>query len=656
MLRRRVFGSRQIMYKGNTRNKENVLYRGLTRLMSGPITKKRRQFYRREKRQDLDKYKFTSASGQPFKHYSKDMFLNMSAKFISEQQRAERYSDFEMMIYDPILSSALDIYADEITTSSMFQKLLKINCRNQEIKAILTELFYNILNVEANLFYWVKTMCKYGDFFLYLDIDEHKGVTNAIGLPGREVERMEGLDESNPNYVQFQWNSAGLTFENWQVAHFRVLSDDKYVPYGTSILDSARRIWRQYGLVKDAMMAYRIVRSAERRVFYLDVGNVPPEQVKQFVLDFQKNLKKNQVIDQDTGRVDLRYNALSVEEDYIIPVRGTSQTKIDTLPGGQYTGDVDDVKFLQTEMLAALKIPGSYIISNSENGSDDSSTLAQKDVRFSRTIQRLQRYAISELEKIGLVHLYTLGFRGDDLLDYSLELSNPSKIAELQELEHWRTKFDVASAATAGFFSKRWVAVNVFQLSEEEFIRNQREIFNDKKFELQLEQIIQMAETNMNQFGPTASKIGGEEDLEQEMTIEPPGEFDLEDEDDTLLAQPTEPAKRDDGSNKISIKKDVYGKEEHLTKNSKGKWYKPEDHDSRRSSGPRKRQTDSLWSRESSKNTKRTQPGRSLISLGLGITEEKEYLLEEEREIFTINENLTQINEDLENNKNDETQ
>lgn len=1453
------------MYKGNTRNRENILYRGLTRLLSGPITKRRRQFYRREPRHQLQKYKFTSASGAEFKKYSRDVFLNMSAKLISEQQRAERYSDFDMMMYDPILAAGLDIYADEITSSTIFQKVLKINCKNQEIKSILRELYYNVLNVEANLFYWVKTMCKYGDFFLYLDIDEEKGLTNVTGLPGREIERMEGLDPKNPNYVQFQWNSAGLTFENWQIAHFRILGDDKYVPYGSclvgdtrvktfdgykeiknlregdfvvnfdlkkqknvvskvlkqvnsgkkecikistkhnfldtshehpfliwnkekekflykkaidlqigdllvidnkinkgvhsfihgydipinktkpsenkngwwnsnhlvpnyidkefarlfgfligdgwipkhnnkvsfalgehedlnefyieilrkytgkepiykdstngskydymqvefnskmfktilqrmefkgkaktkripewvfkstpeiresfiqglfdadgsvfvdkwncsrfqlelsneqlikdcktllqslgyktgkigtrhktgakigerqinssrswyfyyysskktqlkkydigenrkedtfiidpiisiedighhevydiqvenenhnffangivvhnSIFDPARRIWRQYQLLKDAMMAYRIVRcipesniwtpdglknikdvkvgdvvysydynnnkpietnvtdwinngrqqiweiktqhrllktnfnhpvlvyngktkkneyvqtcdiipgthklllpstintegqkteiklkeenyewfgklsesgkdifreqkydksirslckeiadeifpeqerrisqflykrdsikglpykkanqiceffnietkyldkypkgmynlervslpkyvdkefarffgfmigdgfmtknlhkigfstgiypevnkyyydilkkycsdakfvhdkrnknknlgrvevhsryfaslmrdmgftssvytkeipnwvfqssneikeafidglidadghkrkqknvesmeielcnektikglkelchqlnwnvsskistrkkaggrkigeqvlketvsyslyltkeksglyeniisvtatdtyedvydirvdnefhnfiaegcivhnSPERRVFYLDVGNIPPEEVKQFVLDFQKELKKNQVIDTDTGRVDLRYNALSVEEDYIIPIRGNSQTRIDSLQGGQYTGDVDDVKFLQDEMLAAIKIPAAYLLSGQNGGGmEDKTTLAQKDVRFSRTIQRLQRYVVAELEKMGTIHLYTLGFRGDDLIDFDLELANPSKIAELQELEHWRTKFDVASAATEGFFSKRWVATNVFGLSEEEFIRNQREIFNDKKFELELEKIVQMTGEEIDgSFGPASDGLSGDFG-EEEMMIEPPGE-EMGDEggDETLLAQPAEPAKRDDGSRKVSVKKDAYGKESHLTQGSKGKWYEPKSHDSRKSSGPRKRQTDSLWSKESSKNTKRNRPGRELLGLGSGITENQEYLLAEQ-EIYQMQKNILNLVEDLEAYNNDETQ
>ena len=187
-----------------------------------------------------------------------------------------------------------------------------------------------------------------------------------IGLPTREVERLEGEDKTNPNYVQFQWNSAGLTFENWQVAHFRVLGQDKYNPYGTSVLEPARRIWRQLTLLEDAMMAYRIVRSPERRAFYIDVGNIPPQDVEQYMQKVMTTMKRNQVVDAQTGRVDLRYNPLSVEEDYFIPVRGNSATKIESVAGGKYTGDIEDVKYLRDKLFSALKIPAAYISSDSE--------------------------------------------------------------------------------------------------------------------------------------------------------------------------------------------------------------------------------------------------------------------------------------------------
>ena len=467
-------------------NPDNGLFKRLTKLFSGPIVNRRQQNYKSERRRRLDKYKFQSAQGQQFKKSSYNPFDFVQSQSMANQNRAERYVDFEQMEYTPEIASALDIYADEMTTSNSLEKVLTIDCPNEEIKNVLNGLYYDILNIEFNLFGWSRTMCKFGDFFLYLDIDDKDGIKNAIGIPPYEVERIEGEDEKNPNYVQFQWNSGGMTFENWQMGHFRILGNDKYAPYGTSVLEPARRIWRQLTLLEDAMMAYRIVRSAERRVFYVDVGNVAPNDVEQFMQKAMTALKRNQVVDEKTGRVDLRYNPLSIEEDYFIPVRGQQSTKIESLAGGQYTGDIDDVKYLRDKLFSAIKVPQSYL-ARGEGGEEDKTTLAQKDIRFARTIQRLQRSIISELEKIGIIHLFVLGYRNEDLIKFKLRLNNPSKIAELQELETWKTKFEVASAATEGYFSKRWVAKKIFGLSDEEFLRNQREMFFDFKFKAAVE-------------------------------------------------------------------------------------------------------------------------------------------------------------------------
>lgn len=470
----------------NPRNPQSTLYKRLTRLLSTPLVNRRTQLQRRYRRADMDKYNFKSAMGLDFKKTSYNPYDNLTANIMANQNRYERYIDFDQMEYTPEIASALDIYADEMTTSTNLSPMLKIKCANDEIKLVLDNLYNNILNIESNLFGWSRSLCKFGDFMLYLDIDEQLGIRNVISLPIDEIERIEGEDKTNPNYIQYQWNSGGLTFENWQIAHFRVLGNDKYAPYGTSVLEPSRRIWRQLTLLEDAMMAYRIVRSPERRVFYIDVGNIAPQDVEQFMQRVTTQMKRNQLVDSNTGRVDLRYNPLSIDEDYFIPVRSGNSSRVESLPGGSYTGDIDDVKYLRDKLFSALKVPMSYL-SRGDGQTEDKATLAQKDIRFARTIQRLQRSVVSELEKIGLVHLYTLGYRGDDLISYKLILNNPSKIAELQELEHWKQKFDIAGAATEGFFSKRWIAENVLGMSDEEFLRNQREMFYDKKIASMLE-------------------------------------------------------------------------------------------------------------------------------------------------------------------------
>jgi len=478
--------------KKNPKNPASPLFRQLTKLLSGPLVKYRRQDTKQLKRRQLDKYRsrIRSSSGQEFKLSTyADVYGSLQADFYNNQGRMDRYVDFDQMEYTPEIASALDIYADEMSTSSVYTPILNIVCSNQEIKTVLETLYYNILNVQFNLYGWCRSMCKYGDFFLYLDIEQDEGIKNTIGLPINEIERIEGEDKNNPNYVQYQWNSAGITLENWQMAHFRVLGNDKFAPYGTSVLEPARRVWRQLTLLEDAVMAYRIVRSPERRAFYIDVGNIPPEDVEQYMQSVMTQMKRNQIVDVNSGRVDLRYNPLSIEEDYYIPVRGnTSTTKIETLGGGKYTGDIEDIKYLRDKLFSALKIPASYLTTDSEGG-EDKATLAQKDIRFARTIQRLQRSVVSEIEKIGIIHLFTMGYRGNDLLSFKIALNNPSKLAELQELEHWKARFDAADAANDGFFSRRWVAKNILNINEEEFQRMQLESFYDRKHDFALEQV-----------------------------------------------------------------------------------------------------------------------------------------------------------------------
>jgi hypothetical protein len=626
--------------KQNTRNPDSFLFKALTRLLSGPITKYQRQNPRSEKRWQLDKYKFQSAAGLSFKKSTYNPFDNVYAQSTSNAARSERYVDFDQMEYMPEIASAMDIYADEMTVSSPLQKLLTVNCPNEEIKTILQDLFYSILNIEFNLYGWCRSMCKYGDYFLYLDIDDSLGIKSVIGLPPGEIERLEGEDKTNPNYVQFQWNSGGLTFENWQVAHFRILGNDKYAPYGTSCLESSRRIWRQLMLLEDAMMAYRVVRSPERRVFYIDVGGIPENEVEQHMQRIVTQMKRNQVIDQDTGRVDLRYNPMSIDEDYFIPIRGgQAATKIESLPGGTYTGDIDDVKYLRDKLFSALKIPASYLTQGDE-GSEDKTTLAQKDIRFARTISRLQRSIVSELEKIAVIHLYTLGYKNKDLISFKLHLNAPSKLAELQELEHWRTKFEIASTATEGFFSRRWVSKNIFDMSEDEVVRNQREMFYDKSLDVALETAAQEGSAEMA-GGGGEDLLGGDTDLgEEEGALEP----DEGAEEETLLA---EPGKRNDLQWKRPDDK------EYTTPRAKGKKYTAVKSD-KRDMGARKRSYKGKYAEEVGKNTPRNiykgwSDGLQSLSKGVYENQETNYSKKYKQEELKILKNDIEIQKIIEN-------
>ena len=638
----------------NPNNPQSDLFKALTRLFSGPIINYRSQSGRRIRRQHLDKYssRFKSASGQQFKKSLYNPLDVVATDAIANQRRVERYVDFDQMEYTPEIASTLDIYADEMTTYSDLRPMLNIKCPNEEIRAVLTILFDQVLNLKYNLFGWSRTMCKYGDFFLYLDIDDKYGVKSVIALPSQELERLEGQDSTNPNYIQYQWNSAGMTFENWQVAHFRILGNDKQMPYGTSVLEPARRIWRQLTLMEDAMMAYRVVRSSERRVFKIDVGAIPPQDVEQYMQKIVSQLKRHSVVDPDTGRVDLRYNPMSIEEDYYIPVRAGSVTDIQSLAGAQNITAIDDIKYLRDKLFSALKVPQSYLAMG-EGASEDQTTLAAKDIRFARTIQRLQRVIIAELTKVAIIHLYTLGFRGDDLLSFELSLNNPSKIAELQELEHWKTKFDIAASATEGYFSRRWVAENVFSMSHEEFIRNQREMFYDREHDSKLQQV---AEAAAAEGGLGGMDLGGGDDLGADLDLGGPEEMEAADaggEAAAALGGGDEGGGGGDESPLLAVPPGSRNSPR-LTPGAKGKVYYPKKVD-RRNAGARARHFASQRAAEKSSSTTRnifpgSQIGNLAKSVGanVGIYAENDTTYskaeqEEEKKLFEVNASIRDL-------------
>ncbi|HIL97219.1 MAG TPA: hypothetical protein EYG51_15080 [Pseudomonadales bacterium] len=447
-----------------------------------------------------------SSALEIFRRAHNDVY-NSTLSAYGQYDRMSRYSDFAEMEATPEIASALDIYAEETVATDDKGRCLHIYSENRKIQELLETLFYDTLNVEFNLVMWVRNLCKYGDFFLFNDVSPEYGIINAYPIPIAEVEREEGFDPEDPSAVRFRWITQGnQVLENWQVTHFRLLGNDAFLPYGSSVLESSRRIWRQLILIEDAMLVYRVIRAPERRVFYIDVGNVPPEDVPNYLEAAQTSLKRNQVVDKNTGKVDLRYNPLSVDEDYFLPVRGgESGTKIDTLAGGQNTAAIEDVEYIQKKLFAALKIPRAYLGYDEDVGSK--ATLAQEDIRFSRSIQRIQKVVLSELNKAAMIHLFSHGYEGEDLIDFDLKLSNPSSIAQQQKLELIRTKFEIAANAPEGVVDKRWIQKNVLGLRDEDIAEIREGRIEDKKIDLEVEATVSPETPG------AAAPAGGGEDL-----------------------------------------------------------------------------------------------------------------------------------------------
>ena len=449
------------------------LFQRLTKLFrSGPSVKRKVKNYTKAE-------KNASSAVELFKKAHSDVY-NSTLSAYGTFDRMARYSDFSEMESTPEIASALDIYAEESCSQDAEGRVLHIHSNNRKVKELLETLFYDTLNVNFNMVMWTRNLCKYGDFFLFNDVSPEYGVINAYPIPITEIEREEGYDKNDPSAVRFRWITQGnAILENWQISHFRLLGNDAFLPYGSSVLEAARRIWRQLILIEDAMMVYRVIRSPERRVFYIDVGNVPPEDVANYVEQAKQSLKMNKVVGGSKGNVDLRYNPMAVDEDYFIPVRGgDSGTKIDSLSGGSNTSAIEDVEYIQKKLFAALKIPKAYLGYDEEVGSK--ATLAQEDIRFSRSIARIQKTIIAELNKLAMIHLYAHGFDGEDLLDFSLALSNPSSLAQQQKLSLIEQKFSIAGSAPEGMVSKTWIYQNIFGFNKETIEQIHTDLIREK--------------------------------------------------------------------------------------------------------------------------------------------------------------------------------
>tara|TARA_R110000782_G_scaffold2340_1_gene9258 strand:- start:981 stop:2894 length:1914 start_codon:yes stop_codon:yes gene_type:complete len=436
--------------------------------------------------------------------------------FNYQTMRPLLYSDYDAMDQDAIIASALDIVADEATLKNDMGEVLSIKSSDEDIQKILYNLFYDVLNVEFNLWSWIRNMCKYGDFFLKLEIAEKFGVYNVIPYTAFHIERIEGQighnpetgEDNNPQDVKFRFEPDGVSsssygyynvpnsgdqassiiFDNYEMAHFRLLSDMNFLPYGRSYIEPARKLFKQYTLMEDAMLIHRIVRAPEKRIFYMNVGAIPPNEVDAFMEKTLSKLKRTPFVDEKTGEYNLKYNMQNILEDFYIPVRGNDQaTKIENLNGLQWDG-IQDVEYLRDKLFAALKVPKQFM--GYDENSDGKATLAAQDIRFARTIERIQRIIVSELYKIALVHLYTQGYRDEQLGNFELSLTNPSIIYDQERVALMKEKVDLAAQMMeTKILPTEWIYENIFHLSEDQFEEYRDLIREDAKRTFRTNQI-----------------------------------------------------------------------------------------------------------------------------------------------------------------------
>ena len=429
------------------------------------------------------------------------------SSFNYQTLRTQLYSEYDAMDTDAIIASALDILSEESTLKNDMGEVLHIRSNDENIQKILYNLFYDVLNIEFNLSWWIRNMCKYGDFFLKLEASEKYGVYNVIPFAAFNIERQEHYDPENPTAVRFRYDPDGLAadtygyfktpnqhdaksiyFDNYEMAHFRLLTDVNYLPYGRSYIEPARKLFKQYTLMEDAMLIHRIVRAPEKRVFYMNVGGIPPAEVENFMQKAISKMKRTPYIDQQTGEYNLKYNMQNLMEDFYIPMRGNdTSTKIETLGGLQYDG-ITDVNYLRDKLFAALRIPKAFL--GYDEKLQGKATLAAEDIRFGRTVEKLQRIIVSELYKIAFVHLYIQGYRDESLTNFELALTTPSIIYDQERVMLLKEKMDLAqSMMESQLISSDWIYDNIFHLSQDQYEEMRELVLQDAKRKFRVSQI-----------------------------------------------------------------------------------------------------------------------------------------------------------------------
>ena len=526
--------------------------------------------------------------------------LNVNYQYL----RAQLYSDYDVMDTDAIIASALDIISDECSLKNEMGEVLQIRSSDEDIQKILYNLFYDVLNIEFNLWSWTRQMCKYGDFFLKLEIAEKFGVYNVIPYTAYHIMRQENYDRENPSAIRFRFSpdgyvggtgqytvpnqnfkeENGIYFDNYEMAHFRLLTDVNYLPYGRSYLEPSRKLFKQYVLMEDAMLIHRIARAPEKRVFYINVGAIPPNEVENFMKKTITTMKKTPFMDPQTGEYNLKYNMQNMLEDFYIPVRGNDQTtKIETTKGLEYNG-IEDVNYLRDKLFAALKVPKAFM--GYEKDLTGKATLAAEDIRFARTIDRIQRILLSELYKIALVHLYTQGYRGDTLTNFEISLTTPSIIYDQERIALMKEKVELAkNMMESQLLPSDWIYHNIFHLSEDQFDEYRDLIIQDAKRKFRLGQITEEGNDPLE----TGKSYGTPHDLAtlygKGRLASDPGNVPDGYNDDIKLGRPEEKVSNintqqnplgKDRLGKIAMKKDddMAGLSKQLTENSQTNYLK----------------------------------------------------------------------------------
>lgn len=413
--------------------------------------------------------------------------FSLSGSNTNNVNRSEYYDTFQEMSECNFIHRGLQIIADDGCQKNIEGNVVKIYSDDEETKNILEDLFNKRLNLNKELWSIIYETCKLGDNFYEIIPDSYEHPSQVVRiryLNPKKVNRIEKNGklafytyysefevENTPNYFSDiksdKKQDMVYRLEPWQIIHFKI-SDKDFYPYGGSLLKSGIKAYRRLMMLEDGMVIYRLARVPERRVFKIDVGNLSTHEANRAIQKIKDNYRSNQVMD-DKGNINKTAAALSLTQDIFVPVReGQSGTSIETLQAGTGLQNIDDIKYFRDEILWTLNIPSEYL-GLSENAQSGRGSLAMQDVKFARFVERIQYYVEEGLTKIAAIELFFKKKKRNELNNFRLELTPPSNVKEIMDIEYLNQKMGLISAmASTNMFPTEYILKYVMKLSKKE--------------------------------------------------------------------------------------------------------------------------------------------------------------------------------------------
>jgi uncharacterized protein YuzE len=411
--------------------------------------------------------------------------------------RIARYMQYEGMDLDTDISRALDIIAEEMSVSDEKTGLPFIIDyqieQNQEVSEITVTTiraalrhWANIHNLENKIFTISRYLIKYGDCLFikhadnkpweYIDINKVIGIEideegNKVAFHIREESKTDNINK----------NSVTSVYTSEKIIHFsRCDGMGESAPFGESVLQAIFKTFKQLSMLEDASIIYRIVRAPERRVFYIDVGNMPQQRVKQYLESIKNDIRQKRTPNTSGGKdtVDSVYNPNSIQEDYIFPVGADSRgSRVETLPGGENLGENMDIKYFRDKMFRGLRVPTSYMLGPDQNGSqyqDGKIGVAYvEELRFAKFVKRLQNNIEVEMDKEFKKYLEFAGIGIDDSM-FKLKLPDPQNFEKYREAALNSELINTfKSIEDVKFLSKRFMLRAFLKLTEDDIQMNE---------------------------------------------------------------------------------------------------------------------------------------------------------------------------------------